>query len=273
MKILKGKELLQKAETFKNLLREHRDLWEKSLDDTIPDHPMRNKGKLEEQQIELFKLFYQIDEYLTMFSKDRIMHHPATGMKWDVYKSAIGNDVAPIKGPSLKSALLELTGIIAVLEEEDSEKEISVNYVSVGPKRIFVSHGNETQALIKLERFLRGLGLTPIIVKDEPSLGKSLDDLIDEQMGTCMAVIILATKDDKVKDEGGKEYYQPRPNVIHEIGLAQEKVKDRIIYLKEKGCIFPSNISPKVWEIFTQDNMESAYLKVVKELKGFRIVG
>lgn len=86
-----------------------------------------------------------------------------------------------------------------------------------------------------------------------------------------MAVIILATKDDKVKTEK-EEYYQPRPNVIHEIGLAQEKVKDKIIYLKQEGCIFPSNILPKVWENFTQDNMENAFLKVAKELRAFRII-
>jgi len=112
----------------------------------------------------------------------------------------------------------------------------------------------------------------PIIVRYEPSLGKSLDDLVEEQMGTCLAVIILATKDDKVSNENGQEYFQPRPNVIHEIGLAQEKVKERIIYLKEEGCDYPSNIQPKVWEYFTQDNMEKAFLKIVKELNGFRII-
>ncbi len=116
-----------------------------------------------------------------------------------------------------------------------------------------------------------GLGITPIIVKNKPSKGKAVDDLVKEQMDTCMAVIILATKDDKVKTEK-EEYYQPRPNVIHEIGLAQEKVKDKIIYLKQEGCIFPSNISPKVWENFTQGNMENAFSKVAKELRAFRII-
>jgi predicted nucleotide-binding protein len=269
---MKVKLLLKKIRDFKELLSEHFDLWKKSLRQPFPSYPVKNKDELREQQIQLFRLYYQIDEYLTKFSKGRLMRHPATGIRWDVYRSSIGNDVAQIKGESLNNALLELEGIIAVLEQEDAEKEIVPNYISSQEKRVFISHGNETKALFKMERFLRGIGIAPIIVKHEPSLGKSLDDLVEEQMDTCIAVIILATKGDKIKDEKGEEYFQPRPNVIHEIGLAQEKVKEKIIYLKEEGCRFPSNITPKVWENFTQDNMENAFIKVAKELKAFGII-
>jgi predicted nucleotide-binding protein len=79
-------------------------------------------------------------------------------------------------------------------------------------------------------------------------------------------MIALATKDDEVDG-----HYQPRLNVIHEIGLAQEKLR-RIIYLKEEGCQFPSNVAPKIWESFTQDNMENAFAKVVKELRAFGVI-
>lgn len=269
---MKTKILLEKIREFRDLLKEHDDLWGKSLDKTIPDYPIKNNDKLEEQQIKLARLFYPIDRYLTQFSMGRLMQHPATGIAWDMYRTAIGDEVAQAKGPSLGKSILELEGIIAILEQEDPEKEIVIGYISQQEKRVFVSHGNETKALAKLERFLRGLGITPIIVKHEPSLGKSLDDLVENQMETCAAVIILATRDDKIKDGKGKEYFQPRPNVIHEIGLAQEKVQHKIVYLKEKGCDFPSNIAPRVWESFTQDNMEEAFLKVVKELKAFGII-
>lgn len=269
---MKARILLEKVKQFRDWLQAHCNLWSQSLDDVFPDDPVRNTDKLKEQQVQLFRLFYRIDEYLTKFSMGRSMHHPATGVQWDMYRAAIGNDGAVIKKPSLDNALLELEGIIAILEGEDPEKDITTGFISSEEKRVFISHGNETKALIKLERFLRGLGVTPIIVKHEPSLGKSVDDLVEERMGTCIAATILATKDDKVKDEKGGEYFQPRPNVIHEIGLAHEKVKDRVVYLKEDDCVFPSNISPKVWESFTQDNMENAFLKVVKELRAFGII-
>ncbi len=133
--------------------------------------------------------------------------------------------------------------------------------------RVFVSHGTESAALTKVERFVRTLGLNPVIVARGASKGMSVDDLVESQPRDCACAIILATADE---DVGGRK--QPRPNVIHEIGLAQEVLKGRLIYLKEVGCEFPSNVGPKVWENFTQANMEAAFEKIVKELRAFEII-
>jgi predicted nucleotide-binding protein len=130
--------------------------------------------------------------------------------------------------------------------------------------RVFISHGKETPALAKVERFVRALGLSPVIVVREPSEGMSVDDLVEKRLRESDCAIILATADDQVGN-----YYQPRPNVIHEIGLAQEKLSHRVVYLKEHGCEFPSNVRPKVWENFTPDNMEAAFEKISKELRAF----
>lgn len=132
---------------------------------------------------------------------------------------------------------------------------------------VFIIHGKDSIALHKLERFLRSLGIKPVIAECEASYGRALDNLVQESMASCCCVIALATKDDQVEGR-----YQPRQNVPHEIGRAQEKFKNRIIYLKEEGCDFPSNISPMVWENFTQDNMEKAFDKVVRELRAFDVV-
>lgn len=130
--------------------------------------------------------------------------------------------------------------------------------------RVFVSHGSETSALTKVERYVRAMGLEPVIVVREPSEGLSVDDLVDKRMNQSDCALILATADEEV---GGRR--QPRPNVIHEIGLAQEKFGARVIYLKEEGCEFPSNVRPKVWGNFTQDNMEEAFKKIILELRAF----
>lgn len=156
---------------------------------------------------------------------------------------------------------LEQVGIQGIEDEKD--------YVTPSMnKRIFISHGKHTPALDRVERFIRALGFVPVIVAREPSLGKSVDDLVEEQMTGCLCAIVLATKDDQVQN-----YFQPRPNVIHEIGLAQEKFRDRVIYLKEEGCKFPSNVQPKVWEDFAQESLENVFEKIVKELRGFKLLG
>jgi predicted nucleotide-binding protein len=95
----------------------------------------------------------------------------------------------------------------------------------------------------------------------------AVDDLVEKRLGEADCAVILATADDNV---GGR--MQPRPNVLHEIGLAQQRLDNRIIYLKEVGCDFPSNVAPKVWENFTQDNMEAAFEKIAKELQAFRLL-
>jgi hypothetical protein len=133
--------------------------------------------------------------------------------------------------------------------------------------RIFISHGKTSPALEKVERLLRALGLQPVIVARGPSEGMAVDDLVEARMDECDCAIILATADDKIDS-----HYQPRPNVIHEIGMAQQKLADKVIYLKEEGCEFPSNVRPKVWETFTQSNLETAYEKISKELRAFGLL-
>ena len=115
--------------------------------------------------------------------------------------------------------------------------------------------------------YLSNIPLEPVIVIREASQGMSVDDLVDKKLSECDCAIILATADDPVGDRK-----QPRPNVIHEIGLAQEKLQNKVVYLKEESCEFPSNIRPKVWENFTQENMETAFEKISKELHAFGLL-
>lgn len=130
--------------------------------------------------------------------------------------------------------------------------------------KAFISHGKESAALNKLEEFLRALGVEPLIVKEQPSLDKTVDDKVNFYLDQADFVVILATGDDEID---GKLH--PRQNVVHEIGLAQKTHTGKIIYLLEAGAEFPSNISPKVWERFKQRNMMRAFLCIVKELRAY----
>ncbi len=265
---MKAGDLLREVKAFRDALQEHFDLWSRSLEDTLPDQPIRNRQKLHVQQKELYRCFYVLDPFLSRYSKGRYLWQPATGLRWDIYRSAIGNDPAPDKGEAAQHALLELEGVIAILEREPPDSEVvPLTVRTESRRRVFISHGKDSKALTKIERFIRGLGLTPVIVRNEASGGRALDDLVEEQMDACECMVALATKDDEVDGR-----HQPRPNVIHEIGLAQEKLQGRLIYLKEEGCDFPSNIASKVWENFTQDNLENAFLKIGKELRAFGLI-
>jgi len=153
------------------------------------------------------------------------------------------------------------------LEKYGVEEMLKESRLKVAGARIFISHGVQTPALDKVERFVRAMGLSPVIVIREASQGMAVDDLVDARMDECDCAIILATADEEIN---GRR--QPRPNVTHEIGLAQEKFGNRIIYLKETGSEFPSNVQPKVWGSFTQENMETAFEKISKELHAFGFI-
>lgn len=180
-------------------------------------------------------------------------------------------DLARARRKAFLSGLDVAEGVLrsarAQLERHGVDRLLRASRVRAEGARVFISHGGETAALAKLERFLKALGLNPVVVIREPSEGMSLDDLVDKRLTESDCVVILATGDDAV--DGRK---QPRLNVVHEIGLAQEKHPQHVVYLKEVGCEFPSNVASKVWENFTQDNMEKAFEKVSKELRAFGLL-
>ena len=57
---------------------------------------------------------------------------------------------------------------------------------------VFISHGRETQALSKVENFLRVLGAQPVVVMRKASEGMAVDDIVEKRIaesdcaiGTC----------------------------------------------------------------------------------------
>jgi predicted nucleotide-binding protein len=139
--------------------------------------------------------------------------------------------------------------------------------LAAGAKKIFITHGHAEDVLRRVEDFMRAHGFEPVVVKREASEGQAVDDLVEKRLEECEAQIVLATADDKANGT-----WQPRMNVIHEVGLGQRIFKDHIIYLKEDKCEFPSNIAPKVWEPFPRANLEPAFQKIAKELHAFGLL-
>ena len=134
---------------------------------------------------------------------------------------------------------------------------------------VFIAHGGKTAARDKLEDFLTVLGVTPIIVEEQPSQGRSKDKSVEYYLKQCDCAIILATKGDV---DGRTGEFIPRGNILIEIGRCQEILPDRMIYLLEEGAKFPTNIDEKVWERFTQESIDKAFIKVAKELRAFGLI-
>ena len=134
-------------------------------------------------------------------------------------------------------------------------------------KQAFIAHGGQSEALNKLCEFLDVLGVKPVVAERMPSEGRSVNENVEHWLAQCDCGVVLATGDDLVNG-----CLQPRGNVNIEIGRFQERFAGRIIFLLEEGTAFPSNVSEKVWARFSDDRMDEAFLKVVRELKAFDII-
>ena len=138
-----------------------------------------------------------------------------------------------------------------------------------GAPKAFIAHGGKSEVRDKLCQFLTALGVTPLIVEEQPSEGRSVGENVDWYARQADCAIILATKGDI---DGKTGRFIPRGNVLIEIGKSQELFKDRIIYLLQAGARLPTNISEKVRARFTTQNMDNAFIKIATELRKFGIL-
>jgi predicted nucleotide-binding protein len=113
------------------------------------------------------------------------------------------------------------------------------------------------------------LGVTPIIVEEQPSEGRSKDKNVEYYLKQCNCAVILATKGDV---DGRTGEFIPRGNILNEVGRCQEIFPNRMVYLLEERVKFPTNIDEKVWERFTEESMDKAFIKIAKELRAFGLI-
>jgi predicted nucleotide-binding protein len=269
-------ELLENLKTYRSLLESK----EAKSNDLFVGLPIiqdvfqsRSKGEItEELREKLVRSVGRVRQRITEITgKEKL---EKWGRVYDIWSTGLtANPSAPVNFDALNACIDVTNEAIGKLEAEGNSWQALPNKIENKNKltdanvKAFISHGKDSLALSKIEKFLRDLGVEPLIVKDRPSLGKTVSEKVDYYLNQADCAIILATADDNID---GK--LCPRQNITHEIGLAQKTLEGKIIYLLEQGTEFPSNISPRVWESFTQDNLENVFSRIIKELKAFGLM-
>ncbi len=121
---MRVKELKVRFEDFRQELQEHFGLWRTSLDQPLPDYPVRNIAELTRQTDSLARKLGTLRSYIRRFVGSTILHLPATGTQWDAYDSAVSNDVCQRKGPSIENVLPQLQQILGRLDALNDEDEV-----------------------------------------------------------------------------------------------------------------------------------------------------
>jgi hypothetical protein len=151
---MKVRELASRIQRFHDDLQAHFDLWSQSLQQPIPDYPVRNIQRLKEQMASLARQLGTLRPYIERFTQSTVM--TAMGLKWDAYDCAVSNDVSVRKGPSIEAVLPQLQQILGRLESMDQDGEITVKESGRGGKRpetvnIYNLHGSNSRVNIHSE--------------------------------------------------------------------------------------------------------------------------
>jgi len=189
---------------------------------------------------------------------------------FDIWTEALGSDpYPPTRRWSLRALMDNVNEAIGRLEADPELEELFKIAPSFVSPKAFIAHGGKSAIRDKLESFLMALGVTPIIVEEQPSEGRSKDKNVEHYLKQCDCAIILATKGDV---DGQTGEFIPRGNILNEVGRCQEIFPNRTVYLLEEEVKFPTNIDEKVWGRFTEESMDKAFIKVAKELRAFGLI-
>jgi len=258
--------LIQELEEFYTQLRILRDLYvERMQAKIVLGSEERRRESIREELVRKSGRLKRIVVHLT-----GKQYGQQFNQSFDVWTEALGASSHSTRQRWSLGALMDnVNEAIGRLEAEPKLEKLFKITPSFESPKAFVAHGGESEALRKLRELLSGLNITPLVAEDAASQGRSINEQVEWCLSNSACAIILGTADDReLKD--GRLY--PRRNVYIEIGRVQERFPDKTIYLLEEGASFPSNISGKVYERFTQKNMEKAFIKVAKELSAFGIL-
>lgn len=131
---------------------------------------------------------------------------------------------------------------------------------------VFIVHGRNHGIKETVARFIHKLGLNPIILHEQPNLGRTLIEKFTDYSNVGFAIVIL-TGDDlgKASDEPDL-HNRARQNVIFELGYFIGKLgRAKVCALYEEGVELPSDYKGIVY--IPLNSAEKWKYDLVKELK------
>lgn len=159
------------------------------------------------------------------------------------------------EGKDVTRAILDEVGTVelhAVAEDDRSNKRRNRS------DRVFIVHGHDQQAVDQTEILIRRFRLTPIILKDAPSGGRTVIEKFEDHCDVSAAIILL-TPD----DVGGitKDHLLPRArqNAIWEWGYLVSKLgRKNVICLHKARVEMPSDLHGLVTIHISEDVRDKA---------------
>jgi predicted nucleotide-binding protein len=143
----------------------------------------------------------------------------------------------------------------------------------VDATKVFIVHGHDESALEWVKGFVREVGLTPAVLREQPSGGKTLMEKVAHYAPQMAYALVILTPDDVGYkaihgDDKARRQAQPRSrqNVIFEWGYLMGLLgRDKVCALHHGNIEMPSDLHGVVYESF--DDRGAWKIKVAGELR------
>lgn len=133
-------------------------------------------------------------------------------------------------------------------------------------KQIFIVHGHNNEVKIDVARTLEKLGLNPIVLHEQPNVGRTIIEKFEEHSNVGFAIVLLTNDDLGSSGMDGDLKARARQNVILELGYFIGKLgRRRVCPLYVKGVELPSDLHGMLYVEF--DDPGHWRIKLAKELK------
>lgn len=167
----------------------------------------------------------------------------------------------------LKSMIKEINAYWE--DEENAQIETTKTRGKISPpnRNIFIIHGHDDGAKETVARFIKKIGLNPIILHEHSDKGRTIIEKFEEHSDVGYAIALL-TPDDVGNKKNEQNNLKPRArqNVIFEFGYFIGKIgRKRVCGIKKDDVEIPSDYAGV---LFIPMDSEGAWqMKLVKELK------
>lgn len=139
--------------------------------------------------------------------------------------------------------------------------------VTITNREIFIVHGHDNAAKEAIARFVEKLHLTPVILHEHPSEGRTIIEKFEDHSDVGFAVVLM-TPDDVGASKKDQDNLAPRArqNVILELGFFLGKLgRKRVCALYKKDVEIPSDYKGVLF--VPMDETNGWQLKLAREIK------
>lgn len=148
-------------------------------------------------------------------------------------------------------------------DAQNNEKTVNK---MVDHSNVFIVHGHDKVALLKLTEFLGKVGLNPIVLSQQADEGRTIIEKFEKYSNVGFAIVLYTYCDDGKEKNESVYKKRARQNVVFEHGyMIAELGRERVCALRSDDIEIPSDYQGVLFK--TMDESGGWQLEIAKELK------